>query len=1005
MVAQTTCPDPDVMHDLLTGDLSDAEHDRLASHFDLCSECRQRFEDAVSMPEFLGDVSRLCGATERKRETATLSRLMQDMPQQLSTAADAASMATWSAEAVSEFFEPSDKPEHIGRLGSYEVVEVVGRGGMGIVLRGVDTKLNRVVAIKVLAPELASNPNARRRFFREGQAAAAVSHDHVVTIHAVDDSERLPYLVMEFVDGESLEECVRRTGSLSVEQILRIGRQAALGLAAAHEVGLVHRDMKPANILLENGIQRVRITDFGLARAVDDVGMTQTGTVTGTPLYMSPEQSRGEHVDHRTDLFSLGSVLYTMCTGRAAFRANSTVAVLKRVCEDTPRPIREVNPDIPHWLADIIDRLMAKQPEARLQTASELADLLGAHLAHLQDPGNVPAPVGVAECPCQSPGRLRPARLLLLAVLVAFVTFGVSDALGLTSVSETFMGIVLKLTTREGTLVVEIEDPNVEVAVNGDELIVKGIGRHEIRLKPGKHQATTIREGAAAEQQWVTIENGNRQVLRVLRLPPGETATKTTSSTLSSPEPLELSGVAELRSQPVRDGIVFNSDVRVGRIGSEYVTVTPGIGKLTFLDVPEQLWGQQTAVAIDGGVLDFKVVSPSASQTGQALTGAANQRLWLLIPEKGLMSLGETEGSGFKSRSHQYLSQAGWTPWRSVTSYHATTDATEKRNRVEWDVFYQDVEPGDEFRIRTYDGLPLMLVWGALDMCGVVVAHAWDQRVSVFGPGAMVPLGNGYHYFDDVPEYLDGLLYNKRNGYQGSTQFRVGRDQRVYVAFYDWRNMHDSSPAGSWTEELTPSEKLLEMGWQEVGAMEGRHSNPEYEPGTWYIYARDCKRRETFLLRGHKYQAPLVFAELHRHLGPPALEGIDIQLPNSTDTERQLHELVFEFNQLFKERRFAEAAVIAKQARELDPDNPVCITMELKARFAVRVSRGEDAAILQEGIDLPAAADSSATATSPETALPREGIVTQIAPAVGESAVYGMGAEETDRDLVALFKG
>src|SRR5262245_47621411 len=152
---------------------------------------------------------------------------------------------------------------------------------------------------------------------------------------------------MEFIDGCSLEALLRRGGPLEVKEVLRIGMQIASGLAAAHQQGLVHRDVKPANILLENGVQRVKLTDFGLARAADDASLTQSGYIAGTPLYMAPEQAAGEPVDPRADLFSLGSVLYELCTGRPAFRAPGTGAVIKRVCEDTPRPIREVNPDIP----------------------------------------------------------------------------------------------------------------------------------------------------------------------------------------------------------------------------------------------------------------------------------------------------------------------------------------------------------------------------------------------------------------------------------------------------------------------------------------------------------------------------------------------------------------------------------------------------------------------------------------------------------------------------------
>src|SRR5205807_415076 len=187
-----------------------------------------------------------------------------------------------------------------------------------------------------------------------------------------DTWKGLPYLVMSFVAGRSLQERIDAEGPLGVKEIVRIGMQAASGLAAAHAQGLVHRDVKPANILLENGVERVRLTDFGLARAVDDASLTQSGVIAGTPPYMSPEQAQGEAVDHRTDLFSLGSTLYAMCTGHAPFRADSAMAVLRRVCDEQPRPVRAVNPDVPGWLADIIGKLHAKEPAQRFQTAAEV---------------------------------------------------------------------------------------------------------------------------------------------------------------------------------------------------------------------------------------------------------------------------------------------------------------------------------------------------------------------------------------------------------------------------------------------------------------------------------------------------------------------------------------------------------------------------------------------------------------------------------------------------------
>src|SRR5262249_17835992 len=280
----------------------------------------------------------------------------------------------------------------------------------------------RVVALKVLAAPLAASGTARQRFAREARAAAAVRDEHVIDIHAVCDDAPVPYLVMEYVDGQSLEALLRRGGALAVQEVLGIGIQGASGLAAAHKQGLIHRDVKPANILLENGVQRVKLTDFGLARAADDASLTQSGYIAGTPLYMAPEQAAGEPLDHRSDLFSLGSVLYEMCTGRPAFRAPPTVAASGGVCDEAPRPIREVNPDVPEPLCRVIERLHAKRPADRFQTAAGVAELLSRHLAQLQQPGMVPRePLAEslgATVPPRKPARVG-RRLAACAALVA----------------------------------------------------------------------------------------------------------------------------------------------------------------------------------------------------------------------------------------------------------------------------------------------------------------------------------------------------------------------------------------------------------------------------------------------------------------------------------------------------------------------------------------------------------------------------------------------------------
>lgn len=291
------------------------------------------------------------------------------------------------------FLEPSQRPDGLGRIGNYEVLEILGQGGFGIVFRAMDEVLQRVVAVKVMLPQGTVTSASRRRFLREARSAAAVRHENVVQIHAIEEKP-LPHLVMEFISGPTLQTLLNRQGPLPVEFIVNSGLQIARGLAAAHEMGLVHRDIKPANVLLEeNRENRAKITDFGLARTMDDAGLTGSGLVVGTPMYMAPEQARGEPLDHRADLFSLGCLLYALCTGKSPFVAGNLPAVLKRVCDDVPHPLRELRPEVPPALCSVIDRLLAKDRAARYPSATAVAD----HLTRLLSDGLFSAVVPVPE--------------------------------------------------------------------------------------------------------------------------------------------------------------------------------------------------------------------------------------------------------------------------------------------------------------------------------------------------------------------------------------------------------------------------------------------------------------------------------------------------------------------------------------------------------------------------------------------------------------------------------
>ncbi|HUE17331.1 MAG TPA: protein kinase [Planctomycetaceae bacterium] len=374
--------DRELLRQSLNDTLSDRQEEELTRHLSECAACQQELELLAAQQ---AEWSQVGSVLKREADSSVPTTHFPAEP-----AADHFEDA--AADFSVDFLEPSPAPEAIGRLAEIDILEVIGRGGMGIVLKGFQPELKRLVAVKVLAPHLATSGAARQRFAREAQAAAAIMHPNVMPIFTVHSTGKVPFLVMPYVACESLEQRITRQGPLELADILRIGTQTAKGLAAAHAQGLVHRDVKPANILLEKGVERVLLTDFGLARAVDDASLTRTGLIAGTPQFMSPEQARGDAIDARSDLFSLGSVLYTMATGRRPFRAETSFGILRRITDTQPRPMRDVNPKIPDWLAAIVEKLHAKAPEARFASAEEVARLLEGCLAHLQQPTGAPLP-------------------------------------------------------------------------------------------------------------------------------------------------------------------------------------------------------------------------------------------------------------------------------------------------------------------------------------------------------------------------------------------------------------------------------------------------------------------------------------------------------------------------------------------------------------------------------------------------------------------------------------
>ena len=464
MIANSEHLSENTLDRLIEESISDVDRDRAESHLRECKRCGDRLTERVCHERWWKAASIYLSADGDERDTDFFP-------------SDAAK--TTELDQIIGILAPTDDPRMMGRVGSYEIVGVIGSGGMGIVLKGLDTALNRYVAIKLLRPVLAASVTARIRFAREGQATASVLHENVIAIHGVAEMVGLPYIVMPYVRGESLGARIAAEGPLKLEPILRIGYQVAAGLAAAHSQGLIHRDVKPSNILLEAGVERLKLTDFGLARAADDVALTQTGTIAGTPEYMSPEQAKGEVIDARSDLFSLGSVLWTMAVGRPPFAADSTYGVIRQIIETTPHPIRSINPALPKWFQTLVDTLMEKRADDRFASAQYTASLMERCLAHAQNEGS-PLP---SELRTSSRFSFSPVQLIGIGVLILLGTAAIASYSLLSTESESTNHVVQVETSDHSIEPQPESNREVDVWFDGTDASLRVVRKRLSRLR------------------------------------------------------------------------------------------------------------------------------------------------------------------------------------------------------------------------------------------------------------------------------------------------------------------------------------------------------------------------------------------------------------------------------------------------------------------------------------------------------------------------------------------
>lgn len=492
-----TCPDRETLQQMLLGRIVPPRADELEQHLSQCDACAST-ADMMAAEDDWTEAIRAQRVLRGDEETIAV---IIDRGQRLGvrmergSAADTVSIAQGpddgcrdetptepsrgnpreSEDERFDFLAPPQQPDELGRLGGYRVLEVLGVGGMGIVFRAEDPRLKRLVALKAMKTSIAASPSARERFLREAQATAAIEHDNIVTIHQVGEDGGVPFIAMQFLRGESLQTRLRREGPLEQREVVRIGREMVAGLVAAHARGLIHRDIKPDNIWLDGVSGRVKILDFGLARLTgDDAGLTQSGTVVGTPRYMAPEQALGEPVDSRCDLFSLGCVLYHLATGRAPFGGGNVTATLLAVVHDHPQAIETLCPGIDADLACLISRLLAKDRAARPQTAAEAAGALASIVAKSN--------TGLAESERpnaateQPPSPARPAARLLRPFPVGMATAAV--AIGLLIVLWA-TGVIFRVETPNGTLVVKASGDDFATTVQGQTVTIKNTQTNE----------------------------------------------------------------------------------------------------------------------------------------------------------------------------------------------------------------------------------------------------------------------------------------------------------------------------------------------------------------------------------------------------------------------------------------------------------------------------------------------------------------------------------------------
>lgn len=513
------CPRLYLIEQFFAGQLSEDQALDLENHLDQCDICDETVRTLAGSDD---TISRLVAAAIRDDHDTdtdgTIPNLLERLKrtERLESMAEQRQIAEDRAAEVQRLLQPSDHSEHIGRIGQYEIEELLGAGGTGVVYSALDTRLGRQVALKILRPSLGTA--ARERFMSEARAAAAIEHPNVITIFSVDAEGPLAYIAMQCLPGQTLELRLQSVTFIPEGELRDMARQIAAGLDAAHRKNIVHRDVKPANLWIDSEQGKVKILDFGLARIADaEMHLTSSGMFAGTPNYMSPEQVKGLELDGRSDLFSLGCVLYRAATGRLPFAGAGVMSTLQSILHDQPAWPHLVNPACSEEFSALIMALLEKSPTNRPQSAVQFAAALDSPIERWDFPASVPSAkpqVSMSRDGNISSGRKwRPRAAAWLAV-------------GLFSLAGMVFGQdVYRIVTNQGELIIRTEDPNVVVEISSDHervAIVDSSTHDRIQIAAGKYK---LRAGNEDSQFLVTpdeltLKRGEKKIVTIKKVVP-----------------------------------------------------------------------------------------------------------------------------------------------------------------------------------------------------------------------------------------------------------------------------------------------------------------------------------------------------------------------------------------------------------------------------------------------------------------------------------------------------